>query len=290
MKYGEEKIGTDMAIVSIVVPAESIRTMVFIPVSVLDKIGLLGGSMGLFNGFAIVVIFEIVYWSLFLVYVLAASRTDRKSGARQKNVSDIKYNYKSSSTLHGSVYLEAVVGTKSMVYWGIAIAFVLIFGTYIVTFTMISMAKDPFTRTVLDSKKTSSEMAFPAITVCPVQIYDKWNLPRMLLNHVRVQCDNYEDCKAAHPLHHTFHSFFGSLLNHQWLSTDSMERHVTVDEDFSYRVRQFMSIYHFGIPLTYPLLGLKAKVDQAPEASKSKNRDNMISTMNNSTPCTLVFS
>ena len=113
---------TDVAIVLFLVTPESLSSNLFIPVSVLDKIGLLGGSesifklslvnkrfliyrsVQLFNGFSIVVMFEMAYWLLFGLLFCAS-----KNGAKpHRGLDTLTFTYKSNSTMHGFAYLDIV--------------------------------------------------------------------------------------------------------------------------------------------------------------------------------------
>ena len=61
-----------------------------------------GGSYGLFNGFVIVVSFELIFW---LVIIVAQSCRGGES-TLYKDTSSVGYSYFSSTSLHGFVYFK----------------------------------------------------------------------------------------------------------------------------------------------------------------------------------------
>ena len=56
------------------------------------------------------------------------------------------------------------------------------------------------------------DVQYPTITLCTIQSYDRWNLPRLLLNNVNMECVANNNCQenenslenAAGQWHETF--------------------------------------------------------------------------------------
>ena len=174
-----------MAIAHVTTVAESTVTMIYIPINSFDKLSLLGGSMGLFNGFTIVAICECLYWPMLLLCRFMEHKCFAQHTYRKPLSAPSGSGYLSSTSLHGFAYLELGAGLASKAYWICIVTCALLLGFYTAFVTLRGMILQPFRRVSSLAEQTSAEMPFPTLTLCPVQIYDKWNVPRLVLNQVR---------------------------------------------------------------------------------------------------------
>ena len=131
------------------------------------------------------------YWILLTLFTLVTLSKFKKEGendgTEQSQGHYVKANlylYFDMGTLHGLNYLPMSSNVLDRLFWILLTGSFLSIATYLTFLTFQDLYSNPLETILSASEKTIFEVQYPTITVCPNQFYDRWNLPRILLNQV----------------------------------------------------------------------------------------------------------
>ena len=111
--------------------------------------------------------------------------------------------------------------------------------------TFVDMQADPFIRTVDMDETPIGSIQFPTVTLCSRQEYDRWNVPRMLLNQVDLGC--LVDNGCPDPFSSWNQNLLGKPVAEEWLfdfgqapeNRDSLLKELSDFEDRLKRIQRY---------------------------------------------------
>ena len=136
--------------------------------------------MGLFNGFSLYVLFEILFW-VFCSLVPCLVQAETPPNRYQYSSAIFKTSllqYCHITTLHGLVYIAVIHTVHVRTYWLLTFCTCFALSCYVTIGAFLDMRETVFVN-LLDMETVGIEMIqYPTITLCTNQLYDRWNLPR----------------------------------------------------------------------------------------------------------------
>ena len=160
------------------------------------------------------------------------------------------------ATLHGLAYFDLFWSSRILVYWLLTTILCLSMGTWLVASTFLSMESDPFVYQAEFGSTGVDEVQYPTLTLCTYQMYDKWNLARILLNRYDLRCLARNDCPlAATEAYAPFKELLDRPLTTKWLNEEyrtgmlgeyreQQGRYVRVMQNYPVDWKQFKGIVH----------------------------------------------
>ena len=104
-----------------------------------------------------------------------------------------------------------------------------------VTLPSITIGYDiPLAVSVSERSLAETGIPFPTLTLCPVQKYDMWNVPRLLLNDLAFACKKGRCPKVSQHLE----GFVKEFVRHAWMSPKYTQEVAASDPDFAAAVDQ----------------------------------------------------
>ena len=138
-----------------------------------------------------------------------------KMKAKLKAVQLEALGYCSRSSVHGLSYISYCTRLPERVFWVVIVSLATIYASFLVAQTYQDWKDNPISTDVESLTYDIRSIQYPAITVCPPEKVEEWNLPRIWLNLFPFKCDNNTTdaaaCGAANSIRRDFKEFLEEL-------------------------------------------------------------------------------
>ena len=189
--------------------------------------------MGLFNGFSLMVIAEVIQLVVYICFKLIQNKTEQPN---LNSLLDLAYSYFEATTIHGMKYIHKTPAKLGKLVWTIIVISFLGAGLVIAALTFFGYKDNPIIRQLNPVGNHVTSFQFPTITIWPIQYNDRWNFQRTILNLDPIRDNSTNEFLPRK--YDEFKHFFEVFMTHEWIN----------DKQFSFMTQQEKETFNNLLP------------------------------------------
>ena len=128
------------------------------------------------------------------------------------------YMYCELSSLHGIVFITLASTKPGIMFWACLVLGTFVIGGFFASKARFEMDNNPYLTTRHFFQLNVSSLQYPTITICPVQMSDRYNFQRLVLNRAKLVDKNANEISTER-----FKFIPKFLAEDHWLSDEAVD-------------------------------------------------------------------